>query len=239
MALYKQSLNSDEAEVFAGGTVGFRQARVSADGKWVMAFPDPKPGGPSSPDQLMRIPFAGGSPELIFTASPLSDVSCANPATNLCVIAEMTEDGKKAVVTAFDPVKGRGPELFRFDTDPNAQERYCDCQISPDGTRLAIEQGPEGRIRIFSLRGQQEQVIQPKGLKFRDYSWAADGRGLYVSSTVMRKTALLHVDLQGNAHVVWENYGNNFTWGIPSPDGRHLAFMGWTDNSNMWMMENF
>jgi len=239
MALYKQSLDSDEAEVLAGGTVAFRQGRVSPDGKWVMALPERKPGDTSSPDHLMRIPFTGGSPELLFTARPLSDISCTNYTANFCVIAEITEDGKQAVVTAFDAVKGRGHELAQFESDPHAQVRYCNCQISPDGTRLAVELGEEGRIRILSLRGQPEQIIQPKGLQIRDYYWAADGRGLYVGSTGMGKRALVHLDLQGNAHVVRESYGNDFTWGIPSPDGRHLAFMGWTDNRNIWMMENF
>jgi len=239
-AMYKQSLNSDEAEVFAGGTVGFRKALVSADGKWVMGFLERKPGDPSGAGQLMRIPFTGGSPELIFQAGPMSDISCASPATNLCVIAEVTEDRKQAVVKSLDPVKGRGRELARIDIDPNIQDPYCDCQTSPDGTRLAVDLRGEGPIHIRSLRGGQEQVIQPKGLDLRgNYHWAADGRGLYVSSTVKGNTALLHVDLQSNAHVVWENHGNNATWGIPSPDGRHLAILGWTTNSNMWMMENF
>jgi len=237
MALYKQSLNSDEAEVFAGGTIGFRQARVSADGKWVIAFPERKPGRPSDSGQLMRIPFNGGSPELIFQAGPMSDISCASPATNLCVVAEISEDRKQAVVTALDPVKGRGRELARIDIDPNIQDPYCDCQISPDGTRLAVDLRGEGPTHILSLLGQPSQVIQPKGLKLRgNYRWAADGRGLYVSSTVKGNTALLHVDLQGNSHVMREN---NVSWGIPSPDGRHLAILGWTQNSNMWMMENF
>jgi hypothetical protein len=47
------------------------------------------------------------------------------------------------------------------------------------------------------------------------------------------------LDLQGNTHVVWEASGNANTWGAPSPDGRHLAFLGWSNNRNMWMMENF
>ena len=146
-ALYKQSLNSDEPEVFAGGTVGFRAARVSADRKWVIAFLHPKPGGQSDPEHLMRIPFTGGSPQLIFEASPESTISCANPSTNLCVIAEATKDRKQAVITAFDPVKGRGPELARFDRDPTQVPilpgiGVCSCVISPDGTRLAVRQGP-------------------------------------------------------------------------------------------------
>jgi serine/threonine protein kinase len=241
-AIYKQSLDSDEPTLIAGGAVGVRRARVSADGKWVLTFLNRKPGDLSDPEQLMRIPFTGGSPELILTARPNSEASCSNPATHLCVITETTEDRKHLVVTAFDPDKGRGLELARFDIDPKEQDQdqYCICEISPDGTRLAMRQGDAGPIQILSLRGQPAQIIQPKGLNMGpDYHWAADGRGLYVGSTLQGRTALLHVDLQGGAHVVWENHGNNTTWAMPSPDGRHLAMLGWTQNSNMWMMENF
>jgi len=239
-AVYKQSLNSDEAEVLTGGAVGFGQARVSPDGKWVIAVPERKQGDVSSPDQVMRIPFAGGAPELLFTARHQSAIYCTNFAANLCAIAEITEDGKQAVVTAFDPLKGRGRELARIERDPNTQVRYCDCQISPDGTRLAVDLRGEGPIRILSLRGQPEQIVQPKGLVLRgNYHWAADSKALYVNSIAMGKSSLVHVDLQGNAHIVQEQSRSDSTWGIPSPDGRHLAFMGWTDNRNMWMMENF
>jgi eukaryotic-like serine/threonine-protein kinase len=240
--LYKQSLNSDEPELIAGGTVGSRRVRASADGKWVITFLNRTTGGPSGPEQLMRIPFAGGSPQLILTARPNSEASCSNPAAHVCVIVETTEDRKHLIVTAFDPVKGRGAELARFDVDPNVQEQdqYCICEISPDGTRLAVKHGDVGPIQILSLRGQPAQIIQPKGLNMGpDYHWAADGRGLYVGSTLQGRTVLLHVDLQSAAHVVWENNGNNTTWAMPSPDGRHLAILGWTQSSNMWMMENF
>ena len=33
------------------------------------------------------------------------NISCANPATNLCVIAEITEGGKQAVITDLGPSK--------------------------------------------------------------------------------------------------------------------------------------
>jgi serine/threonine protein kinase len=237
--IYRQSLNSDEVGLIGTGAVGDRRVHVSSDGKWVITFLNQKPGGSSGPEQLTRIPFNGGSPELIFPTSPVSESSCSKPLIHLCVIVEVTEDRKQMVVTAFDPVKGRGPELARFDADPNVQEPYCICEISPDGSLLAVKQGDEGPIHILSLRGLPEQVIQPKGLNLGgDYHWAADGRGLYVNSTIKGKTALLYVDLQSNAHVVWEMNGG-YTWGIPSPDGRHLAILGWTQNSNVWMMENF
>jgi len=71
-------------------------------------------------------------------------------------------------------------------------------------------------------------------------NWAADGKGLFVVSGNRQERALLHVDLHGNAHFLWENpgaYGE--ATAVASPDGHHLAMFGWSLDSNMWTMENF
>jgi len=47
------------------------------------------------------------------------------------------------------------------------------------------------------------------------------------------------MDLQGNARFLWEQRGGFGTYGVPSPDGRHLAMRGWYVEANLWMMENF
>jgi len=65
------------------------------------------------------------------------------------------------------------------------------------------------------------------------------GKGLLVSSRIPRSSVLLHVDLAGNSHLLWKKDGGIGTFGIPSPDGRHLAMLGWTLNSNIWEMEKF
>jgi hypothetical protein len=70
-------------------------------------------------------------------------------------------------------------------------------------------------------------------------AWTADGKALFVSNHTQDGSVLLHVSLQGNSQVLWKQEGGVGTFGIPSPDGRHLAIMGWTLNSNIWMMENF
>jgi len=52
-------------------------------------------------------------------------------------------------------------------------------------------------------------------------------------------STLLHVDLQGRAQVLWHQDYYPQTWGAPSPDGRHLAILGGTQDRNVWMLENF
>jgi hypothetical protein len=64
----------------------------------------------------------------------------------------------------------------------------------------------------------------------------------------------LHLDQQGNSHVVWEQnggippwdwpfpqwvFGPSAPWAVPSSDGRHLAIYEWSMSANMWIMENF
>ena len=69
--------------------------------------------------------------------------------------------------------------------------------------------------------------------------WSADGKGLFVTSDVGKESTLLYVDLKGRAHPVWELKGQDQTYGVPSPDGRYLAVLGGTTESNAWMIENF
>jgi hypothetical protein len=58
---------------------------------------------------------------------------------------------------------------------------------------------------------------------------------------VQRDLVLLIVDLQGNARVLWHPGGGDLetTVGVPSPNGRHLATVGWSEHGNVWMIENF
>src|SRR5215831_5680376 len=54
------------------------------------------------------------------------------------------------------------------------------------------------------------------------------GQGFYVSSSSPRGATLLYIDLKGKVSALWEQKGSWQTWGIPSPDGRHLAILGFT-----------
>ena len=247
-SLYKQSLDSDTPEPIvasvAGGVVSF--ALISPDGKWVIAFIWPvvegvTPERPSSPLPIVRIPIAGGAPETILPVSRPSPVSCARPPTNMCIIAEVTDDQKQMIVSAFDAMKGRGPELTRFDLDRNV-DVFVDnllCAISPDGTRLAIARSPEGPIEIHSLRGHLVRIIPSRVPgKFIGVGWAADQQSVFATRKAKGGTELLHIDLKGNSQSLYKCTG----WGcfaLPSPDGHHLAILDHRQSTNMWMMENF
>ena len=240
----KQSLNGDMPEsVVTGGTGGAERAIVSPDGKWIIlqvntSKTDTVPFKTILP--VMRVPIAGGTPEPIFTVREGAWIMCARPPSNLCVVAEATEDLKDMTVTAFDPVKGRGSELARFTLDEPPFQGELLSYLSPDGSRLAISRSPRGPIEIHSLRGQHTITIPTTGLDSLGYiKWSADGKGLFVSTHKQGVLEILHLDLRGKATVIWKC---NQPWTCsanPSPDGRHLAIREVEQNANIFMIENF
>jgi hypothetical protein len=197
----------------------------------------PKEGGLLAPGKLMRVPITGGFPQLVMTANIDGGPRCARSPATLCAISERSADRKQLVFAALDPVKGRGRELAELKTDGAAGYQW---DLSPDGARIAILARQEGRIQILSLNGRAPREITVKGWNsLTEAVWTADGNGLLVSSLKAGGSVLLRMDLQGNARILWEHTGGFRTYGVPSPDGRHLAMRGWTVEGNMWMMENF
>jgi eukaryotic-like serine/threonine-protein kinase len=237
-AIFKQSLGQDAAESLVTvkppeGVGG--GACLSPEGSWI--FYGPEAGGPSAPAKLMRVPVAGGTSQVVLTSDFYGGPRCAKSPAKLCAISERSADRKQLAFTAFDAVKGRGSKLSEWTTEATAE---YDWALSPDGTRIAILKNQEPRVRILSLNGAAPQEITVKGWNaLTDVAWASDGKGLFVSSFNERGSALIAMDFQGNARLLWENKGGAGTYAVPSPDGRHLAMQGFTMEGNLWMMENF
>jgi len=246
--LYRQSVTDDVqvqiATSISGGLVA--QALFSPDQKWIIALVWPVPGGPvpENPDvpyKIVRIPATGGKPELIFEPVRPGPMSCAKFSSTLCVVPEQTHDGKQMIVTAFDPVTGRGPELARFDLteELHLQQDNLICALSPDGTRLAISRGRSGPIEIHSLRDKRTQILRAPGLsQLLLISWAPDGSGFFVTRGVQSGSELLHLDFRGETKSLRKCLGRA-CFATVSPNSRHLAFYDVQQKNNMWLMENF
>ncbi len=239
--VYKQSLDSDTQEPIASSAAGdwLLQGATSADGKWYISNVWPVGQSlehPSIPFPILRIPLAGGAPETILQFSRQPSVSCARPPSNTCVIAERSEDRKELIVSVLDPIKGRGPELARFDSVFESPL----CIISPDGTRLAMVRSPESPIEIRSLHGQLLRKIPSQSVgELTRLTWSADQEGLFVNRKAPNGNELLHLDFEGNVTSLRKCVDAQACSSYPSPDGRHLAIIDRNQSSNMWMMENF
>lgn len=247
--IFKQQEGEEAAHVVLKRLESSVQARMSPDRKWVLyqEFTGLTSG------RLMRVPASGGIPQFVSTLHSASEESpwfggrahqpprCADSPARLCAIAERSANGTQLVFTAVDLMKGRGSELMRIPIDPRAAYVW---DLSPDGTRIAILRRGEGQIHVLSLSGQTLLRIAVRGWSsLQTVNWAVDGKGLFLSAVRQGSSVLLHVDLQGKANILWEQPGEQEgqldTYALPSPDGRHLAILGWTLNSNMWLMEGF
>ena len=238
--IFKQGLDQQLAEtLFTGGSEKYSYPRLSADGSWVLYSVSPENAGPTTPVNLMRVPASGGPPQLVLTARGLTDFRCGRSPATLCVLSEQSPDQKQLTFFSFDPVLGTGRALTKIETDPMGTYSF---DLSPDGLRLAVEKanGPTGHIRILPLDGSAARDVQAKGGgALNSLNWAADGKSFFASSQSPQGAKLFHIDLEGNAQVLWEQKSGFKAWGVPSPDGKSLAILGQTFESNVWMIENF
>jgi serine/threonine protein kinase/Tol biopolymer transport system component len=254
-AIFKQTLGQDNAEplITLSKSEGVAGACLSPEGSrlyYTMKSYDEGPAEttkimrdpvthtlPAQTSKLMRVPIQGGSPQLVMTATIEEWPRCARSPSSLCAVAERTPDRKQIAFTALDPVRGRGRELARSDTDPTKDYHW---DLSPDGTRIALLKDRDARVQILSLSGRAPQdVTSREGKTLSSVVWTADGKGFFVSSYTARGADMLHMDLRGTTRLLWEQPGGIEIYGVPSPDGRHLAMRGWNVEGNMWLMENF
>jgi Tol biopolymer transport system component len=246
-SIFKQGITQETPEPVISGSRSQDAdfPRLSADGTWILYTEFPNTG--RGHGRLMRVPANGGASQFLLDVGYLG-YSCARAPASLCLITEESQDKKKFTLTALDPLKGRGKVLRTIEKNPSVHfgpsgqaERLAVGSLSPDGSTYALYQGDEAQIhiRLLSLTGGSDHEIVVKGWPNVDgLEWAPDGKALYVGSESAR--TLLHVDLQGNARVLWQfKGGGGQIWGVPSPDSRYLAILVGTTNSNVWMLEGF
>lgn len=237
MRLFRQALDETGAEPLQIGPDDVSFPHVTPDGRWLLYVLEEHSGNGTG-SRVIRAPVDGGPSQSVANARRNAQVLCPAAPATFCVLGELTEQRDQFIFSAFDPLKGRGVELTKFPM--HTKTDYLAWDVSPDGTRLAVHNVPDGPYYILSLHGTELTRIQPRGWNtLRHCDWAADGKGLFVSAPTRRGSVLLHLDLQGRANVLWEQPVDNVTYARPSPDGRHIAMIGWTLHSNVWMMENF
>ena len=255
--ILRQELDQDIAELVLASAASspgviMRQERaapsLTPDGRWLLYPIFPGDGGSTATVELVRAPLNGGPTQSVLRA-PLYDAPrCTRLPANLCVLAELTPDGRHLVFSGFDPMRGRGAELARFETgasdyNGNGSDTSTNAfiwDLSPDGTRIAILRRRGNEVYVLSTTDPATSTVSVKGWSyFSELNWAANGKGWFVSSRKEDRSVLLHVDLQGNARIVWEQRGWLGTKAVPSPDGRHIAVLVFRLNNNAWMVENF
>jgi serine/threonine protein kinase/Tol biopolymer transport system component len=241
--IFRQALDQTLPEAVVTGPGYKERPVVSPDGSWILYLTRASPAfNPTAPTRILRTPISGGPSQLVLEGRGIDYLACAQSPATLCAFSEPTPDEKQVVISAFDPLEGRGRELARLNLQRPKSPYSWD--LSRDGARLAFAQPQrEGRIQVLPLPGGKAQEVNVKGWNnFYFLSWAKEGKGLFVGNTDASRERVLYVDLEGRASILWEQnlvFPFFFPEAIPSPDGRYLAVgVGLTD-SNLWMLENF
>jgi Tol biopolymer transport system component len=243
--IFKQKLDQRVAEPLVTGRENAIAGRFSPDGAWLLYLL-----GPLGAPKLMRTPASGGLPEVVLDLPNLRNYFCTRLPVNLCVAAVQEE--KQLVFYSFDPTKKLPTTgIPKSDLREMGRAGYVpnDWGLSPDGSSIAMVEptDPEGRIRILALRnasrhtvaGTRDVLVSGRS-GFFSLNWAADGKGWYVSNpSVLGEARFLYVDLEGHATDLKSPESIAPPYGIPSPDGRHLAFMNQVMSRNAWLLENF
>jgi len=245
--IFKQALEQNaDLEMLPLGTEPKWYVSFSPDGQWIlyMALSEAQFPGGSTPVRIMRAPISGGAPQLVLTALGTTDLRCTRLPANLCVFDEQRENHQ--VFTSFDPMKGRGRELAKIETEPSMTRPW---DLSPDGTRLAILANSQqdvgnhngARIRLVSLANEAtKDLVVPGAHNLCGADWSAAGDALLVCSYTTEGSVLLRVNLEGEAKPLWPGRLSILgTKAVPSPDGRHLEFVDWSIESNAWVLEGF
>ena len=194
--MFRQSIDEEVAQlIFTQSGIG-GAARLSPDGSsLIYVAKDPAAAG----GRLMRVPVTGGIPQALVSGNFVNGgARCARLPSTVCAIAERSSDREQLVFTSIDPLKGRGHELRRFDTNSGRNLDYF-WDLSPDGTRLALLNSTDPKIHILSLAGQLPREIALNGWHGLGYtSWTSDGRRLVVGSQDNRSSTLLSVGVEGD-----------------------------------------
>jgi WD40-like Beta Propeller Repeat len=240
--IFRQALDRATPDLLAGGPDQLVTPRLTPDGANILYLVTPKFDQSANEVRMMRMPLAGGPPQLVLKAPAISNHQCAVLPARLCLYS--TIDRHEIRFFRFDPFDGTAqelPELTRRDEDSYS----FNWSLSPDGRTLAMAKKASmekaASVRLISIGDNKERLLPVPGWVFlNSIDWATDGKSIWVSAaTAQDLFGLVKVPLNGRPRTMLEDRKMRIGWAIQSPDGRHLALWEASGTSNVWMLENF
>jgi hypothetical protein len=218
--------------------MNFYLARLSPDPAWLVLEGERKG---SKHLGFYRVSVRGGVPLKLFDVEGFYLFSCTNKTANLCILGRPVPEKNGLAIFSFDPVNGTQKELTRIPLTPGS-DAWLDYswQISPDGSRIAILRRHTNEIQMFSLSGELKETVTVHGHRdLTDVYWATDSQSMFVASMAPDGASLLHVETTGASRQIWRQPQTTWIWGLPSPDDHHIAILGASCESSVWMIDGF
>ena len=246
--IFKQDIAKTQPELLVGGNVVASAPRLTPDGLSLLYLVSVKSSPTSDSLRLMRVPVSGGPSRLVLEETGISGFQCARLPATLCLYGKFEPKSEYFRFFTFDPDGREGKEILagRIRKGEGSANEWS---ISPDGKYLVTPKsqnpydGPA--LRVLDLAaGTEISIPVPDIGLVMGMDWAVDSKSLWIGGYMGRgawgtRSGVLNVDLNGKERVVLEGLNPEIWFAIPSPDGHHLALMGNTQTSNMWLLENF
>jgi DNA-binding winged helix-turn-helix (wHTH) protein/Tol biopolymer transport system component len=244
--IFKQAVEDTHADLLIGGKDNLGPPQLTPDGLSALYVAFPSSGKATDNSRLMRVSLSGGPSDLALEEPGIGGYKCARLPSTVCIYSRVDNGVQRFF--SFDPAGGKVNEL------PAAKRRSDDgpgsaWSLSPDGRYLASPRSPGPYeplgVRIFDLTTSKErQIGVPMVLLIMGLDWAPDSRSLWVGGYMGRRSGgtrsgIVRVDLAGHATTVLQGSSMAVWFAIPSPDGRRLAVLAHTDDSNVSLLENF
>jgi len=241
--IFSQGLNETLAAPLARGPGVTARPIASPDGNWILyaSFDDPV-----QPKRLrlMRLPVSGGVAEQVLEAPGSEGFAweCPSHAGECIVSRSGAGKGERAFYT-LDPARGLGRQIGQIHCCSGPFMSWG-WSVSPDGSRLALVDAGvyPGKIQILTVAKSawNSLAVEQAMGTLTGIGWDADGTGFFGTSKSGRDWNVVHISAAGKVRLLWSAGPNSFAVEpIVSPDGKYLAFDGFTTDSNVWLVQNF
>lgn len=235
--LFRQDIDKTTPELIVGGSDSVLIARMNPEQNGVMYLLSADGGRSTTPYRLMEQPLAGGEPRKILEGNVISNFQCAFLPSRVCLVSD-AQFPSSLIIYQFDEQTGEKKELFRLQ---ESDACYFNWTLSRDGARIATARVSSGRgpaaIQIRELAtGRSFDLPLPPGVGAQYIDWASDSNSLWVSTASGDAQNLVRMDLHGKITSSFDSHLADLGWGIPSPDGKHLAILQGSPRANAWLI---
>ena len=235
--IFRQDIDKPTPELVVGGEKSVMMTRMNPEQNAAMYLLSSDAGRKTPPYRLLEQPLAGGEPRKILEGSIISNFQCAFLPSRRCLISDLPAPGS-LIIYQFDEQTGQRQEILRLhENEPG----YFNWTLSRDGKRLATARVSTGRgpavihVRELDTGRNSDFPLEP-GVGAQYIDWAADNKSLWIKTQCGDSQSLVRMDLTGKITSSFDSKQPDLGWGIPSPDGKHLAILQGSPRANAWLI---
>ena len=231
--LFRQTVDNPIAEALTSGAEWQIFPQLTADGKTLVY--EQRQSGASTARSIRRANPDGSDSALVWKEGDLDEWRCPPRGGSGCVLRQ-TQQHEQFVFYRLDLSTGKAQELARCAWMPTV---VGDWALSPDGSEAALpsheKESPAILLVPLNGKGPARTLKVNQDSQLWGLHWAADGIGFFAEARSELEHRLEFIDGEGNVHPLRATQGN--TWGIPSPDGKKLAYIDSTTTRNVFIWQ--